>query len=240
MLRKQKAGAEWFISQAVYDPEPTIRLLKDYAASCREQGIIPKKVILTFAPVSRPKTMNFIKWLGVRVPEETEKQILEADKPVDESVDLLCGMLQEILRECAGIGVPLGISCESVSIYKKEIDAVHELFRRLQDILLTSRGTPWVVQWIEVLPPPPSPAAAAASALQIATNGNKLLVAPAAADQPTELSSDKSSSDIKMALLGAVIGAALVTIGSIFGSSGELFTVKINLNGPRRCSSGSS
>ena len=199
MLRKQKAGAEWFISQAVYDPEPTIRLLKDYAASCREQGIVPRKVILTFAPVSRPKTMNFIKWLGVRVPAETENQILTAEQPVEESVKLLCNMLTQILQECSGIGVPLGISCESVSIYKKEIDAVHELFRRLQDILLTSRGTPWVVQYVEVMP-------------------------PAAAERRLLTSSDSTSAsapatDVQMALLHVFVGAALVTFGTILGSS---------------------
>jgi hypothetical protein len=153
MIRKQKAGAEWFISQAVYDPEPTIRLLKDYAAVCREQGVTPKKVILTFTPVSREKTMNFIKWLGVKVPPEAEQNILGADKPADASVKLLCNLLRTILAECVGIGVPLGISCESVSIYKAEIDGVHDLFRKLQEILLDARGSPWKVQWVEVMPP---------------------------------------------------------------------------------------
>ena len=47
MTRKQLAGCRWFISQAIYDPEHTIRLLKDYAARCREIGITPRKVILT-------------------------------------------------------------------------------------------------------------------------------------------------------------------------------------------------
>lgn len=202
MLRKQKAGAEWFISQAVYDAEPTIRLLKDYAASCREQGVVPRKVILTFAPVSRLKTMNFIKWLGVRVPAETESQILNAEQPVDESVKLLCNMLKDILQECSGIGVPLGISCESVSIYKKEIDAVHELFRKLQDILLTSRGSPWVVKWVEVMPP-----------------------AGVAEKNMLALTSSDSKDDIKLALLHVFVGAALVTFGTILGSS---------LNGARR------
>eukprot|EP00543_Licmophora_paradoxa_P001909 CAMPEP_0202453180 /NCGR_PEP_ID=MMETSP1360-20130828/11202_1 /ASSEMBLY_ACC=CAM_ASM_000848 /TAXON_ID=515479 /ORGANISM="Licmophora paradoxa, Strain CCMP2313" /LENGTH=217 /DNA_ID=CAMNT_0049072197 /DNA_START=259 /DNA_END=912 /DNA_ORIENTATION=- len=154
MIRKQNAGAKWFISQAVYDPEPTIRLLRDYAALCRERGVTPRKVVLTFAPVSRQKTMTFIKWLGVRVPEEAEKKILAAEKPVDASVDLLCDILKKILNETLGIGVPLGISCESVSIFKAEIDGVHELFRRLQGILLDSRGSPWKVHWIEVMPPP--------------------------------------------------------------------------------------
>ncbi|CAJ1946650.1 unnamed protein product [Cylindrotheca closterium] len=209
MLRKQKAGAEWFISQAVYDAEPTIRLLKDYAASCREQGIVPRKVILTFAPVSRQKTMNFIKWLGVRVPEETESKILNAEQPVDESVKLLCDMLKEILEECSGIGVPLGISCESVSIYKKEIDAVHELFRKLQDILLTSRGTPWVVQWVEVMPP--------------AGLAEKKVLALTNSDARND--SQSKSSDSTLTLLHVLLGAALVTFGTILGSS---------LNGSRK------
>uniref|UniRef100_A0A7S3L3E0 Methylenetetrahydrofolate reductase (NAD(P)H) n=1 Tax=Amphora coffeiformis TaxID=265554 RepID=A0A7S3L3E0_9STRA len=151
MWRKQQAGAQWFVSQAVYDAEPTIRLLKDYAALCREKGVPPQKVVLTFCPVSRPKTMQFIKWLGVRVPSQAEAQILAAEKPVDASVEFLCDLLKTILRETAGVDVPLGISCESVSIYKAEIDGVHDLFRRLQGILLDSRGTPWKVQWVEVV-----------------------------------------------------------------------------------------
>ena len=45
------------------------------------------------------KTMRFIKWLGVTVPEDVEKQILEAENKVGKSVDLLCGMCKRILEE---------------------------------------------------------------------------------------------------------------------------------------------
>ena len=51
-------GAEWFVSQAVYDPAPTIRLLRDYGDACREAGLTPCKVVLTFAPCGRAKTMT--------------------------------------------------------------------------------------------------------------------------------------------------------------------------------------
>jgi hypothetical protein len=108
--------------------------------------------VLTFAPVSRAKTMDFVKWLGVRVPTEVEGRILGADRPVEASIEYLCDLLRSILSECAGVGIPLGISCESVSIFKAEIDGVHELFRRLQCILLDSAGSPWKVGWIEVVP----------------------------------------------------------------------------------------
>jgi hypothetical protein len=58
--------------------------------------------------------------------------------------------LRTILNECGTLGIPLGISCESVSIFKAEIDGVHELFRRLQSILLDHRGSPWKVQWVDI------------------------------------------------------------------------------------------
>ena len=91
--------------------------------------------------------MRFIKWLGVTVPEDVEKEILEAENKVGKSVDLLCGMCRRILEETKGCGVPLGVSVESVSIFKNEIDAAHELFRRTQSMLLDFLGEPWLVRY---------------------------------------------------------------------------------------------
>ena len=44
-------------------------MLHDYGARCKEQGVVPKKVVLAFAPCGRPKTMTFIEWLGMNEPE---------------------------------------------------------------------------------------------------------------------------------------------------------------------------
>lgn len=151
MIRKVKAGANWFISQAVYDPNPTIALLKDYAAACREEGLRPKKVVLTFTPVSREKTMRFVKWLGVQIPKETEASILGCETPearVEKSVDMLCDCLDTILKETAHLDVPLGVSVESVSIFKAEINAVHDLFGKLQQRILDARNIPWTIRWV--------------------------------------------------------------------------------------------
>mmetsp|Transcript_21868 Transcript_21868/g.37528 ORF Transcript_21868/g.37528 Transcript_21868/m.37528 type:complete len:393 (-) Transcript_21868:1215-2393(-) len=208
MIRKVKAGAKWFISQAVYDAEPTIRLLKDYAVICKQQGISPQKVVLTFAPVSRKKTMNFIKWLGVRVPGEAEKEILEAEKPVEKSISFLCDLLKQILAECAGVGVPLGISCESVSIFKSEIDGVHELFRRLQCILLDSRGSPWKVSWIEVMPP--------AGKEDDKEDEKNLIVAREMVEHDQR---ELMRAGGSQALLGVLVGAGVCITGMLLGAS---------------------
>jgi len=204
MLRKQNAGCKWFISQAIYDPEPTIRLLKDYGAICRQNRMVPCKVVLTFTPVSRTKTMQFVKWLGVSVPEEAEQMILSAEKPVDASVDFLCEQLKKILAETEGCGVPLGISCESVSIYKAEIDGVHDLFRKLQCILLDTRGSSWKVQWNDVCTQP-------AQQQPLHENSKAL---------PPQVSSVLATPVSPMsAVVGPMaVGALLVAVGVILGS----------------------
>lgn len=147
MVMKSESGADWFITQGIFTAAPVSKLLNDYGDLCRKKGIVPKKVILTFAPCGRPKTMNFIKWLGMYVPEEKEKRILSAEVPVRESVILLNEILTKILEDTSNSGVPLGITVESLSVYKDEIDAAHDLFQLLQVdnlysfILLVTRST---------------------------------------------------------------------------------------------------
>mmetsp|Transcript_29731 Transcript_29731/g.74798 ORF Transcript_29731/g.74798 Transcript_29731/m.74798 type:complete len:367 (+) Transcript_29731:259-1359(+) len=158
LLRKSEMGAKWFISQAIYDTAATVKLLHEYGALCRYKNVPPVKVILTFAPCGREKTMKFIKWLGVHVPAEVETKILggspeerkerSKEQNVKESVNILCDCLRTILAATGSAGVPLGVSVESVSIFREEIDAAHDLFTKLQAIMLDSNGAPWKVKWV--------------------------------------------------------------------------------------------
>jgi len=159
LLRKAGYGAKWFISQAVYDAEATIKLLHDYAGECRRRGCRPVKILLTFAPVGRPKTLQFVKWLGVHVPSAVEERILAKanatesktkEAAVLESIDVCCEALQRILQMAGGCGVPLGLSVESLSGFREEIDGCFELFRRLQATMLDSVCSPWAVRWYRV------------------------------------------------------------------------------------------
>merc|ERR1712072_883466 len=78
------------------------------------------------------------------------KKPKKAKAPVEISCDLLCEKFRYILMETAGCGVPIGINVESVSGFKDEIDATHDLFRRLQAVLLDSTGSPWVIRWSRI------------------------------------------------------------------------------------------
>jgi hypothetical protein len=150
MMRKIEFGAEWFVTQGIFSAAPVSKLLNEYGDICRQKGITPKKVILTFAPCGREKTMHFIKWLGIIVPEHKERRILDAEVPVRESITLLREILLNILQQTGNSGVPIGINVESLSIFKDEIDGAHDLFQILQATMLNSQGSPWAIRWFPV------------------------------------------------------------------------------------------
>jgi hypothetical protein len=135
LLAKGLEGCGYFISQAVYHAPPTQRLLADYLRDCRGAGTAPRRVILTFAPCGREKTLAFIRWLGVNVSTETERAILGAASPLAKSIEICCDNLRRILDGAYASQIPLGINVESVSINRDEIDASVELFHALREVL---------------------------------------------------------------------------------------------------------
>jgi hypothetical protein len=135
LLAKGLEGCGYFISQTVYHAPPTQRLLADYLRDCRGAGTAPQRVVLTFAPCGREKTLAFIRWLGVKVAPETERAILGAASPLTKSIEICRDNLRRILdAPYAGL-IPLGVNVESVSINRDEIDASVDLFHALREVI---------------------------------------------------------------------------------------------------------
>ena len=42
---------------------------------CRKNKVMPRRILLSFAPVSSQKNIDFLKWLGVEIPFETERYL---------------------------------------------------------------------------------------------------------------------------------------------------------------------
>lgn len=139
LLHKVKNGCSFFISQAIYNADTTIRLLKDYHQLCQRQGIAPTRIILTFIPCGRAKTLEFIQWLGVAIKQDDIQAILAAPTPVAKSIEICCQNLRAILDQEYAQHLPLGINVESVSINREEIDASIDLFHALQNELQSHR-----------------------------------------------------------------------------------------------------
>ena len=135
MLAKSVEGCRYFISQTVYHAPPTQRLLRDYLRDCRGAGVEPRRVVLTFAPCGREKTMAFLRWLGVNVPDDTASDILGAPQPLQRSIELCRDNLRRVLDAPYAQALPLGINVESVSINRDEIEASVELVHALGEVL---------------------------------------------------------------------------------------------------------
>jgi 5,10-methylenetetrahydrofolate reductase len=135
LLAKGLEGCAYFISQTVYHAPPTEALLRDYLRDCRGAGIEPRRVVLTFAPCGRDKTLAFLRWLGVNIPADTERAILGAARPLEKSIEICRDNLRRILDHPYAGAVPLGVNVESVSINRDEIDASVDLFHALREVL---------------------------------------------------------------------------------------------------------
>jgi 5,10-methylenetetrahydrofolate reductase len=139
MLAKGIEGCGYFISQTVYHAEASERLLRDYLRDCRGAGVAPRRVVLSFSPVGREKTMAFLTWLGVKVPAETARSILQDAAPLTKSIEVCRANLRRILSHDYAREIPLGVSVESVSINRDEIDASVDLFHALAEELAQAR-----------------------------------------------------------------------------------------------------
>jgi len=135
LIAKSSDGCSYFVSQTVYSPNATERLLADYLHDCRAAGVQPRRVVLTFAPAGRAKTIAFLKWLGVSIPRETESAILSAASPLTRSIEICRDNLHRILGHDYVRSIPLGVNVESVSINRDEIDASVDLFRALDGVV---------------------------------------------------------------------------------------------------------
>ncbi len=143
LMKKSDAGCEFFISQAVYNHQATADLISRYARECKDQGEAPKRIILTFTPCGSAKTLEFMEWLGISVPDATKHRILDSATPLEESIKICRNALEQIIEVALPLGVPLGLNIESLTNRKEEIDASIQLYKLLKatlDLKLAEQG----------------------------------------------------------------------------------------------------
>lgn len=124
LVEKGLAGINFFTSQITYEPYIIKKVLKEYHELCVQKGIQPKRIFLSFAPVSSLKDLEFLRWLGVVLPEEVEKIIFEADIGIGwRSMKIAKAVLESILQfmHDEKINVPLGLNIEHISRHNFEL-----------------------------------------------------------------------------------------------------------------------
>ena len=129
---KVKSGCDYFVSQCVYDTDISKAFLKDYKTYFEANNLPIKPIIFTLTPCGSEKTLKFIKWLGIRVPDWVEEDLLNAEDMLAHSLNLISAFFVELTSYAKSLDIPIGCNIESVSIRKTEIEASIDLAKEIK------------------------------------------------------------------------------------------------------------
>ncbi|MBE77337.1 MAG: hypothetical protein CMG41_06345 [Candidatus Marinimicrobia bacterium] len=134
LIEKSENGSEFFTTQVLYDSSKIIKMISHYQKRCNELNTFPRRLLLSFAPVSSVKNINFLKWLGVDIPSETEKKLKEdSQKMSEKSMQITINILNDTLKylDDNKIVVPVGLNVEHIMSYnfQASIEMLQELSR---------------------------------------------------------------------------------------------------------------
>ena len=134
LIEKSENGSEFFTTQVLYDASKVIKMITHYQKRCDDKNTFPRRVLLSFAPVSSEKNIKFLKWLGVEIPKKTEESLLKDNARMSEkSMEITINVLNEILNHLGKnkIKVPIGLNVEHIMSYnfQASIEMLQELSR---------------------------------------------------------------------------------------------------------------
>jgi len=143
MLKKVRNGTEFFTTQVLYDGGEICEMLGHYSKTCLDEGIEAKRVLLSFAPISNQKNVEFLKWLGVKIPIETEDYLLEnLEETNARSMEVSMRIMEEILEYVTenNISVPLGLNIEHIMTYnfKTSVELLQSMSKRYRIFCMNS------------------------------------------------------------------------------------------------------
>ena len=139
MLDKMSCGVSYFISQCVFNLDYAKQVIDDLALRCQGQTIKPPTIIFTLTACGSAKTLHFMEWLGIHVPDEMKEDLKKSDDILQKSVQICLDIAAALTTFCMERSIPFGFNIESVAIRKAEIEASIYLVNEIGQ-MLTERG----------------------------------------------------------------------------------------------------
>ena len=120
-------------------------MINNYQLRCNELGTFPRRILLSFAPVSSHKNIEFLKWLGVEIPDSTEKYLYGRPGSMKErSLDVAIEVLNEILNniEENELRVPVGLNVEHIMSYnfQSSVEMLQELAQIYREFCIKTQN----------------------------------------------------------------------------------------------------
>ena len=123
ILDKMECGVSYFISQCVFNLEYARQVIDDLARRCDRDQITPPTIIFTITACGSEKTLQFMDWLGINVPEDVKEDLRKSEDILERSVNICLDIASELTAFCMERSIPFGFNIESVAIRKAEIEA---------------------------------------------------------------------------------------------------------------------
>jgi hypothetical protein len=135
IMDKVESGVSYFISQCIFNVDYTKKMLDDLVLAFQNKGQQLPTIIFTLTICGSVKTLHFMEWLGIHIPDDIKHDLKLSEDPVKHSVELATSFAKELASYCQERSIPFGFNIESVAIRRVEIEASLELLNAVSQLL---------------------------------------------------------------------------------------------------------
>jgi 5,10-methylenetetrahydrofolate reductase len=135
ILDKVNSGVSYFISQCIFNVEYTKQTLEDLVVACKNKKQELPTIIFTLTICGSPKTLQFMEWLGIHIPDDIKEELKVSTNPVGRSVEIAITIAKDLIQYCQERSIPFGFNIESVAVRKEEVEASLELLNTVGGLL---------------------------------------------------------------------------------------------------------
>ncbi|TAF74462.1 MAG: hypothetical protein EAZ53_08740 [Bacteroidetes bacterium] len=136
ILDKMNSGVSYFISQCIFNVDYAKKVLEDLQKTCTTKNREIPTLIFTLTACGSAKTLEFMEWLGIHIPETQKQKLLQSENILAQSLDICIEIADELINYCHSKSIPFGFNIESVAIRKEEIEASIFLVNKIREMLI--------------------------------------------------------------------------------------------------------
>jgi 5,10-methylenetetrahydrofolate reductase len=135
IIEKTNCGVSYFISQCVFNITFAKQVIEDLSYTCKKENIKFPTIIFTLTACGSAKTLNFMEWLGIHVPDDLKEDLKNSKNILEKSVNVCLEIASELADFCSERSIPFGFNIESVAIRKEEIEASIYMVNKIAEML---------------------------------------------------------------------------------------------------------
>lgn len=135
IIEKTNCGVSYFISQCVFNIAYAKQVIEDLSCTCKKENIKFPTIIFTLTACGSAKTLNFMEWLGIHVPDDLKEDLKNSKDILEKSVNVCLDIASELADFCTERLIPFGFNVESVAIRKEEIEASIYIVNKIAEML---------------------------------------------------------------------------------------------------------